>query len=110
MPSSNDYSDIYGSKASTRKEFIGKVVNYFKQPQIAHVTLETGKITSGDKIYIMGPTTVVVEMIISEIMMDDNFVQQAFKGDSITFKCEQLIRPRDAVYLFKKKSPIDGII
>ncbi len=106
MPSSNDYSDIHGSKATTRKEFVGKVVNYFKQTKIAHVTLETGKIISGDKIYIIGPTTGVVELIISEMMVDDNFIQQAVKGDSITFKCEQLIRPRDAVYLVKRETPV----
>ncbi len=106
MPSSNDYSDIHGSKAATRKEFVGRVVNYFKQPQIAHVVLETGKITSGDKIYIIGPTTGVVELILSEMMMDDNFIQEAVKGDSITFKCEQLIRPRDSVYLVKRVLPV----
>ena len=110
IPSSSDYSDIYGSKASTRKQYVGKVINYFKQPKAAHVIIETGSITSGDKIYIIGPTTGVVEMIISEMMIDDNFVQQAAKGDSVTFKCEQLIRPRDAVYLVKKLSPVDEII
>ncbi len=110
MPSSNDYSDIYGSKSSARKEFIGKVVNYFKNPQVVHVTLETGRLNSGDKIYIIGPTTGVVEMIVSEMMIDDNFVQQAAKGDSITFKCEQLIRPRDAVYLVKRLSTVEEII
>ncbi len=106
MPSSNDYSDIHGSKAATRKEFVGRVVNYFKQPQIAHVALETGKITSGDKVYIIGPTTGVVELILSEMMLDDNFIQEAVKGDSITFKCEQLIRPRDSVYLVKRVLPV----
>jgi len=104
-PSSEDYSDIYGSKATTKKEFVGKVINYFKQPQIAHVALETGKITSGDKIYIIGPTTGVVELILSEMMIDDNLIQDAVKGDSVTFKCVQLIRPRDSVYLIKRVLP-----
>ena len=106
IPSSSDYSDIYGSKASTRKQYIGKVINYFKQPKAAHLLIETGTITSGDKIYIIGPTTGVVEMIITEMMLNDNLVQQAAKGDSITFKCEKLIRPRDAVYLVKNMSPV----
>ena len=82
------------------------MINYFKQPKAAQVTIETGTITSGDKIYIIGPTTGVVEMIISEMMIEDNLVQQAEKGDSITLKCEKLIRPRDAVYLVKRVSPI----
>ncbi len=106
MPSSNDYSEIYGSKASTRKQYLGKVVNYFKQAKAAHIIIETGKINSGDKIYIIGPTTGVAELIISEMKIDENFIQQAAKGDSITIKCKETVRPRDAVYLVKKESPV----
>ena len=40
------------------------------------------------------------------MMLNDNLVQQAAKGDSITFKCEKLIRSRDAVYLVKNMSPV----
>ena len=40
MPSSNEYADIYGSKATTRKEYIGRVLNYYKKVNTAYILLK----------------------------------------------------------------------
>ncbi len=34
-PSSEDYAGVNGSKATTRKVYVGKVLNYFKKPKAA---------------------------------------------------------------------------
>jgi putative protease len=97
-PSSEDYADIYGSKATTRKDYVGKVLNYYKKANTAFIQIETGKIEVSDNILIIGPTSGVVEVNVENIIKDDNSIQSAEKGDKITFPCSQLVRPHDTVY------------
>lgn len=97
-PSSEDYADIYGSKATTRKDYIGKVLNYYKKANAAFIQIETGKIEVSDNILIIGPTSGVVEVNVENIIKDDNSIPSAEKGDKVTFPCSQLVRPHDTVY------------
>jgi U32 family peptidase len=102
IPSSEEYADIYGSKATTRKEYAGKVLNYYKKPRVAYVLTEAGPFNVNDKILIIGPTTGVVELGLEKLIMDENPVDSASRGDRITFPCEKLVRPGDAVYIVKE--------
>ena len=54
-PSSSEYADIYGSKATKRKDYIGKVLNYYKKNNIAFIMLESGQIEKDDDLLIIGP-------------------------------------------------------
>lgn len=101
VPSSEEYANIYGSKATTRKEYVGKVVNYFKKTSIAHFLVETGTITKGDDLLIIGPTTGVVEVKAGDLIKEGETIETAVKEDEVTMICAGLIRPRDSVY--KKK-------
>ncbi len=100
-PSSEDYAGINGSRATKRKEYVGKVLNYYKKTGIAHILLEAGKINANDEIIITGETTGVVELKLDSFMKNDLPDKSAEKGEEITFSCESLIRPRDQVYLVK---------
>lgn len=101
-PSSEDYADIYGSKATTRKEFIGKVINYYKRAGTAYVLLESGEISINDEVLIIGPTSGVVNLTIQEIQCESSIVQSAGKGDKITFPCSEQVRPNDRFYKLVK--------
>src|SRR5690606_16297858 len=59
-PSSEDYAGVNGSKAATRKSYVGKVLNYYKEADVVHFLMESGELNSGDKIFIMGETTGVI--------------------------------------------------
>ena len=98
VPSSKDYADIYGSKATTRKEYVGKVINYYKKSEIADILIETGNISKEEQILIIGPTTGVVNLTLSDIRIHDDEGTSAGKGERITFACRETIRPRDKVY------------
>ena len=98
-PSSEDYADIYGSKATTKKEFIGKVINYYKQAQAVYVQLESGKVSLNDKLIIVGPTSGVVDISLKEIQNENIKTETAVKGDRITFPCSEQVRPNDRVYI-----------
>lgn len=101
LPSGDAYANIYGSKATTRKEYIGKVVNYFKKTNIAHFLIETGSIKKGDELLIIGPTTGVVEIIAGDLIKEGETIEIAVKEDELTMLCTELIRPRDSVYIKK---------
>ena len=98
-PSSEDYADIYGSKATTKKEYIGKVLNYYKRSKIAYIKLETGKLKTDDEIMITGPTSGVVNLKLDKILSDEIEVDNVTKGDKITFSCDEIVRHNDSVYL-----------
>lgn len=98
IPSSDEYADIYGSKATTRKEYIGRVLNYYKKAHTVYILLETGKIELAENILIVGTTSGVVELKVDNIIKDDNFIPTAEKGDKVTFPCPHLVRPHDTVY------------
>jgi putative protease len=98
-PSSNDYAGVEGSKATTRKVYIGKVLNYYKKPKAAHVLIETGKIKLNDQLLITGETTGLVEMTIDEMFVNEKSSKAAKKGEEVTFVTPLLVRRNDKVYL-----------
>ncbi|MGE5496462.1 MAG: U32 family peptidase, partial [Syntrophothermus sp.] len=98
-PSSEEYAGIYGSLATTKKVYSGKVINYFKKSGIVHIKVESGSISSGDDLLIIGPSTGVVELKAADMINNEQPVEKADKGDEITFKCPRTVRPKDMVYL-----------
>jgi putative protease len=102
VPSSEDYANIYGSKATTRKIYVGRVLNYFRKSEVAHVLLESGVIKAGDTILIIGETTGVVEIKIDRMNVNDEEKSAAKKSDEITFRVPSLVRRNDKVYLVEK--------
>lgn len=98
VPGSESYASIYGSIATTRKVYVGKVVNYYKISKVAQIKIEADMISSGDSIYIIGNTTGTIELTVKEIMREESTVSEAVKGDDITLGCEDRVREFDKVY------------
>jgi glycogen synthase len=47
-----EWSEVYGSQATQKKTYIGKLTNYFTKLQVAEVLLEAGSLSVDDKIII----------------------------------------------------------
>jgi len=109
VPGKNEYVGMYGSKATTRKEFVGRVRNYYKKASIVEIKIETGKICDKDKILIIGETTGVVELKIDSIQLNDIKVNEAEKGNNITIPCNELVRRNDSVYIVKQSFSRKGV-
>ncbi len=103
LPTSNDFATIYGSAATTKKEYLGKVSNFYKKSNIALLYIEAGTLAVGDDIYISGQTTGIVELKVNSLMIDDIEVNEAKQGDRPTIVCNHPIRERDLVYKIVKK-------
>jgi len=101
VPSSEDYANIHGSKATKKKEYLGKVLNYFQKAKAVHILIESGSLNQNDDLLIIGETTGVVEIKVSSFLRNDETASSAEKDDEITFVVDDLVRPRDKVYLFR---------
>ena len=94
-----EHSTNYGSSATRRKVYVGKVTNYFKRLGVAEVLIEAAPLAVGDEILWMGETTGGVEQIVGEIRLDLNPVQSVKQGDVCSIKVEgSEIRRGDKLY------------
>lgn len=93
-----EWSHKYGSKATKRKEYIAKTTNYFTNIGVGEFLIETGEISIGDEILIIGPTTGVVELKIKEIRVNLKPVEKATKGDVCSIAVDTFIRRSDRLY------------
>lgn len=101
VPSSEEYAGVEGSKATTRKSYVGKVLNYYKEIEVAHFLIESGKIKIDDEILIMGETTGVLDIKLEKFSVNDTENTIANRGDEITLKVPSLVRRNDKVYLIE---------
>jgi putative protease len=88
----------YGSQATRKKIYIGKIMNYFAKSGIAEVKIEAHPMQTGDDILIIGPTTGVVENKVSEIWLDEIRVEKADKGKLVTIPVATFLRLSDKLY------------
>ncbi|MBN1350432.1 U32 family peptidase [candidate division KSB1 bacterium] len=94
----NEWTDSEGSKATTRREFIGIVSNYYKNPEVADILIQSSRLAPGDQIMIIGPTTGVAEIVIESMEIEGKPVTVAQKGQHVGIKTGSLVRRNDKVY------------
>lgn len=98
-----EYSDVYGSRATHEKEFIGRVVHYYPKAEIAEVKVDTGVIKKSDHFLFIGATTGTLDGVIGELRVDGKVSENAGRGDIITFKVSDRVRINDKLYIVKEK-------
>ncbi len=93
-----EWTEKYGSLASKRKEYVGKVTNYFTKIGVAEIKLETKELKVGDEIQINGPTTGVYEATISEIRVHEKNVNKTTPGEFCSILTTKHVRRGDKVF------------
>ena len=93
-----EHTNNYGSSATHRKEYVGKVTNYFKNIGVAEITVEASTLAAGDDILIMGETTGVVEQKAEGIVLDNKIVEGVKQGDVCSIKTVEVVRRGDKLY------------
>jgi putative protease len=99
-----EWSEVYGSKATQRKAYIGRGTNYFDRIGVAEVAIETGELKRGDRILIIGPTTGVIEATVGELRVNERKVEIARKGEKCSFPVGQVVRRSDKVFILVPRS------
>ena len=93
-----EWTEKYGPMATKRKEYIGKVTNYFSKIGVAEIKLETKELTVGDEIQINGPTAGVYEDQDAETRVNEKKVVKTIKGEFCSIPTKELVRRMDKVY------------
>lgn len=93
-----EWAEQRGSAATHSKEYIGRVTNYYRKLRVAEITLDSGWLETGDRVYIQGPTTGSVEITVSTLHGDNGPVQKAVKGQACSFSSPAVLRRADKVY------------
>ena len=99
-----EWSEEYGSRASLKKVYTGKVTNYFSKIGVAEVLVETGELQMGDKLVIIGPTTGAIDMEVKELRVDEINCETAIKGERCSLPVEDPLRRSDKVYKLVSRS------
>lgn len=93
-----EWNSHYGSSATKRKIYLGKITNYFTKLKVAEIKLENGDLNKGDELLITGPSTGVIEYKADEIRVDLHVTDKAQKGEFCSVKIEDFLRRSDKVY------------
>ncbi len=93
-----EWSDVYGSKATTQKLYVGKGRKYFDKIKVGEFLIENNNLTTNDKIIITGPLSGFYEGQVTEIRRADKKINQAKKGDVVSIPLEHKIRKSDRLY------------
>jgi U32 family peptidase len=93
-----EWSDNPGSKATKRKVYIGKGMKYYDEAGVGEFFIEAQGVKIGDELLITGPTTGVIEAIMTSMRVEDEPTEQVKRGVTITFPISEKIRPSDKLY------------
>lgn len=93
-----EWSSNYGSEATHKKMYIGKVTNYFAKVGVAEILVEAQYLRVGDELLITGETTGAYESRADELRVELKPVQQAVKGEYLSLKTTEIVRRNDKVY------------
>ena len=104
-----EWSEVYGSQATRRKVYCGKVTNWFDRIGVAEILVESGSLEPGDDVLITGPSTGVVEETVREVRLEYDPVPRASKGDLCSIPVSAgKVRRGDKVYIWNKLSTKGG--
>ena len=96
-----EWNNVYGSRATKRKRYIGKATNYYSRIGVAEFVIENGPLKEGDEVLIIGPTTGVIEMTLQEIRDDLGRTREVGRGENCAFKVNSEVRRSDKLYLLE---------
>jgi putative protease len=101
-----EWNNRYGSSATKRKIYLGKVTNYFTKLNVAEIKLENGELTKDETILITGPTTGVIEYKVEEIRVNLRLTEKALRGELCSIKISDYLRRSDKIYKWMNEEDI----
>lgn len=93
-----EWSNEYGSKASKRKVYVGHGLKYFEEAQVGEFKLDAQTLSVDDEILITGPTTGVIQTVISQLRVNDKMVEKVKKDEIFTIPINEKVRASDKLY------------
>ena len=93
-----EHTERYGSSATERKVYVGKVTNFFSKISVAEVLVEAAPINESEQLMWMGETTGVVEMAAEGLVLKEQVVKHIPQGVYFSIKVPCRLRRGDKLY------------
>lgn len=93
-----ELSAHYGSSATVRKVYVGKITNFFKKIGVAEVQVEASPLERGASYVILGETTGALEGTVEEVYVDERPAEVAPQGVFCSIRTPQPVRRGDKLY------------
>ena len=94
------WSDVYGSQATMRKVYCGKVTNWFDKIRVAEISVEAADLPSGSEIMVIGATTGCVTFKANDVRVEFMTVPLARKGERCSVASPEKLHRGDKVFLW----------
>jgi putative protease len=95
----NEFTDEYGSKATKKKFYVGKIKNFYKKINVAEVIVEDKPLKVNDEIIIIGNKTGAINEKVKSIELNHKKIKTARKGQRIALKIKNTARENDKVFV-----------
>ena len=96
-----EWCEVYGSRATEKKVYVGKCMKYFSKIGVAEFLIENEDLHVGDKILVTGTTTGALIQPCDEIRFDLEPVETATRGQHISIKVNDRVRVNDKLYVLQ---------
>ena len=96
-----EWCEVYGSRATEKKVYVGKCMKYFSKIGVAEFLIENEDLHVGDKILVTGTTTGALIQPCEEIRYELEPVQTATRGQHISIKVNDRVRVNDRLYVLR---------
>jgi putative protease len=87
-----------GSIAAEKKIYLAKATKYYPKINIAEFLIETGTISLGDNLMVIGRNTGSDKITLDELIVNGTKQDKAIKGDKITFPFGKALKSNDKLY------------
>ena len=94
------WSEVYGSQATRRKVYCGKVTNWFDRIGVAEIAVEAVDLPSGSELMATGATTGVEIFTADDIRVDFKSTDLARKGERCSVAVPVKLRRGDKIFLW----------
>ena len=101
-----EWSSVYGSQATMRKVYLGKVTNWFDRLGVAEIKVETQDLRRGETLMAIGATTGEVEFLADDIRLETEPVELIPQGSLCSVKVDgkdiARLHRGDKIFLWKE--------
>ena len=96
------WSAVYGSNATRKKVYCGKVTNWFDRIGVAEIAVESVPLNIGAEAMAIGATTGVIEFKVEDMRVNLEPAQSAPKGCRCSVAVPERLRRGDKIYIWEE--------
>lgn len=86
-----------------QKRFVGTVVNYYKKPAVAEISVQAESFIIGDELFIEGRTTGFFRQKVESLQIESRPVDKAPSGAHVAVRVAEPVRRGDKLYVMRAK-------